>query len=221
MYANPFWQERFGERGRLRAEEDGRYHLTYLAEALRAENPEILVNYARWLQTVLTTRGMCSRHLAENFTRLAAAIRDEAAPGVDEAARYLEVAETALTYADGPARAVQLAAPTLAERTVVELYARHPDWLRYGGAAGQQRCQDDILYHLSYLADAVALGRADLFADYIRWIAAFLDRRGIPREHLRELLAVLDGTLAELPATDRPAVAEVLAAGRGALASEG
>jgi hypothetical protein len=72
------------------------------------------------------------------------------------------VAEAALTYADGPARAVQLAAAELAERTVAVLYARHPDWLRYGGAAGQQRCQDDILYHLSYLADAVALGRADV-----------------------------------------------------------
>jgi hypothetical protein len=64
------------------------------------------------------------------------------------------------------------------------------------------------------------LSRADLFADYIRWIAAFLDRRGIPREHLRELLAVLDEALAALPAMDRPAVAEVLVAGRGALAAE-
>ena len=220
MYANPFWQERFGERGRRRAEEDGRYHLTYLAEALRAENPEILVNYARWLRTVLTTRGMCSRHLAENLARLAAAIRDEAAPGVEEAARYLEVAEAALTYPGGPARAVQLASLKLAERTVGVLYARHPDWLRHGGAAGQQRCQDDILYHLSYLADAVALGRADRFADYTRWIAGFLNRRGIPREHLRELLGVLDETLTALPARERPAVREVLAAGRAALDGE-
>ena len=220
MYANLFWQERFGERGRQRAEEDGRYHLTYLAEALRAESPEILVNYARWLRTVLTTRGMCSRHLAENFARLAAAIRDEVVVGGEEAARYLEWAEAALVYDRGPARAIQLAAPTLADQAVAVLYARHPDWRGSGGTAGQQRCRDDILYHLSYLADAVALGRADLFADYVRWIAAFLERCGIPREHLQEALAVLDESLAGLPARDRRAAREALAAGRAAQAGE-
>jgi hypothetical protein len=220
IYANPFWQERFGERGRQRAAEDGRYHLTYLAEALRAESPEILVSYARWLRTVLATRGMCSRHLADNFARLAAAIRGEFLAGGEEAARYLESAEAALVYDGGPARAIQLAAPRLAEQAVAALYARHPDWLRHGGATGQRRCQDDILYHLSYLVDAVALGRADLFADYVRWIAAFLERRGIPRGHLQETLAILDQTLAALPARARRAARETLAAGRAALAGE-
>jgi hypothetical protein len=221
IYVNPFWQERFGERGRQRAEEDSRYHLTYLAEALRAESPEILVNYARWLRTVLVTRGMCSRHLAENFARLAAVIRDEVAVGSEQAARYLESAEAALVYDRGPARAIQLAAPGLAEQAVSVLYARHPDWLRVGGMAGQQRCRDDVLYHLSYLADAVALRRADLFAVYVDWIAGFLERRGIPPEHLQVVLSVLDDGLAELPHTARRAAREVLSAGRAAHATEG
>src|SRR5690242_53576 len=77
MYKNPFWQERFGRRGRQFAEQDGRYHVSYLVEALRFQTPDIFINYARWLQTVLTTRGMCSRHLAENFSRLADAIHTE------------------------------------------------------------------------------------------------------------------------------------------------
>ena len=34
MYRNPFWDERFGARGRTRAVEDGGHHLSYLAEAL-------------------------------------------------------------------------------------------------------------------------------------------------------------------------------------------
>jgi hypothetical protein len=221
MYANPFWQERFGERGRQRAEEDGRYHLTYLAEALRAESPETLVNYARWLRTVLATRGMCSRHLAENFARLAKAIRDEIPSGGEEAARYLETAEAALVYDRGPARPIQLAAAGLSEQAVAVLYTRHPDWLTYGGAAGQQRCRDDMLYYLSYIADAVALERADLFADYTRWIVAFLERRGIPREHLQDTLVVLGETLAALPPRARSAARRVLSTGQTALAGEG
>jgi hypothetical protein len=218
MYTNPFWQERFGERGRQRAAEDGRYHLTYLAEALRAGSPEVLITYARWLRTVLVTRGMCSRHLAENFAHLAAAIRQQLPSGGEEAARYLEMAAAALIYDRAPARAIQLAAPRLAEDAVAVLYARHPDWLAHSGVAGQQRCHDDIVYHLLYLADAVALRRADLFADYVRWIAAFLERRGVPRACLEELLAILDELLTGLPARARPAARQVLAAGRAALA---
>ena len=55
----------------------------------------------------------------------------------------------------------------LAERAAALLYGRHPDWQERWGVAGQQRCQADILYHLSYLADAVALERGDLLADYV------------------------------------------------------
>jgi hypothetical protein len=220
MYANSFWQERFGERGRRRAEEDGRYHVTYLAEALRTESPEILVNYARWLRTVLVTRGMCSRHLAENFATLADAIRAEALPGGAEAERYLELAQAALVYPDDPARALQVAAPRLARRVTAVLYERHPDWLVQQGPRGRQRCQEDVSYHLSYLADALALDRVDLFADYIRWIAAFLNRRGIPRHALRETLDVLGENLTLLPARPQPAARSVLAAGQAVLAGD-
>src|SRR5436305_13118195 len=73
MYRNPFWDERFGERGRRFAREDNLHHLAYLVQALRAESPDLLTGYARWLQRVLTTRGMCSRHVGENFARLSEA----------------------------------------------------------------------------------------------------------------------------------------------------
>ena len=86
--------------------------------------------------------------------------------------------------------------------------------------AGQQRCQADILYHLSYLADAVALEHGDLLADYVYWIAAFLGRRGIAREHPREMLAVLDETLLVLPAETQMAARGILLAGRDVLAAE-
>jgi hypothetical protein len=54
MYTNPFWEERFGERGRQFARADNHHHLSYLALALRVGSPEPLARYARWLQEVLT-----------------------------------------------------------------------------------------------------------------------------------------------------------------------
>lgn len=195
MYQNPFWDERFGARGRSFAEQDGRYHITYLAEALRQESPETLVNYARWLQGVLTTRGMCTRHISENFQRLA----DEIAAAAEEprpALAYLAQADAALFYGDGPARAVQELAEQVAAEAAALIYRRHPDWLERWGAAGQARCADDMIYHFSYLADSLANQRPELFADYIQWMAGFLARRGIPAAHLHESLQVLEELLA-------------------------
>ena len=217
MYTNPFWDERFGERGRRFAEQDGRYHLQHLATALRLGTPAVMAHYARWLQMVLTTRGMCSRHLAENFARLGQAIEAEQVPGADAALAYLRAAGDALAYRDGPAGALDAAAPGLARETASRLYARHPDWLDLWGERGRARCEDDLLYHLSYLADAVALGRSELFADYARWIAGFLARRGIPAEHLAETLATLDAALEHLAPEGRDAARSVLSAGRAAV----
>ena len=64
MYDNPFWQERFGSRGRENADRDGQYHVSYLIQALAARDASVLTNYARWLQTLLVSRGMSSRHIA-------------------------------------------------------------------------------------------------------------------------------------------------------------
>ena len=80
MYADPFWHARFGERADRYGRQDGRFHVDYVIQALQADDVGIIEHYARWLQQVLTSRGMCTRHLAENFARLADAIRDEAWP---------------------------------------------------------------------------------------------------------------------------------------------
>ena len=66
MYQNPFWQERFGAHGRENADKDGQFHLSYLIQALVASEAGVLTNYARWLQTLLVSRGMCTRHSADS-----------------------------------------------------------------------------------------------------------------------------------------------------------
>ena len=218
MYANPFWDERFGERGRRFAEQDGHYHVRYLVEALRAARPDILTNYARWLQSVLTTRGMCSRHLAENFSRLAEAIREEPIAGSEQAVAYLRAAEDALIYGEGPARYLQLASGELAERAIAALAERHPDWDELSDEAARARYLSDLLQHLSYLADSIALNRPDLFTDYAWWITGFLARRGIPVEHTVLTFAALDEALEAVSGQTQGVARAVLAAGRSALA---
>src|SRR5688500_6627102 len=42
MYQNPFWQERFGARGREMSEKDSQCHLSYLMQALSASQPDVL-----------------------------------------------------------------------------------------------------------------------------------------------------------------------------------
>jgi hypothetical protein len=158
MYEDPFWRERFGDRGRHHAGRDGDYHIQYLVEAISANEPQIFVKYARWLREVLVTRGMCSRHLAENFERIAHGIGQEAWPDRERAVAILEAGARALAYEEGDAAAIDRARETAAEE----------------------------LHHLlSYLADAMALHRPELFAQHVAFLGGYCRRHSIPlREHL-------------------------------------
>lgn len=198
MYKNPFWSERFGDRGRRHAEQDGGYHISYLIQALVARDVAVLTGYARWLQSVLTTRGMCTRHLAENFERLEHAIGEELEDAT-VAAEYLREARAARRYDDGPARELQDLAQSVVDAAADALHERHPDWLARWGDAGKRFCRDDVHYHLSYLSDAVALGRPELFVAYTAWIHEFLRRRDIPSEHLQQTLEVLSQLISQQP----------------------
>jgi hypothetical protein len=197
MYANPFWDARFGERGRTHAAQDGRFHVQYLREALTAGDPGVMTRYATWLQQLLTTRGMCTRHLAENLARLARAIEDEGWEDGALATAPLVAAIEALRYPEGAARELQDAAPALADLATARLYDAHPEWLERTGDAGRRRCVDDLRYHLDYTADALALGTLDHLVAYAGWIAGFLEQHRVPRAHLVEALATLGAVVAE------------------------
>jgi hypothetical protein len=190
MLNHEFWQARFGERARRHGLQDGLYHVAYLCEALRAGSPAPLEHYARWLQGVLTTRGMCSRHLADNFATLAEAIGRADVAEAEPAFRYLARATEALRYDDEAPRAVQDASWALAGGVVAAL--AEPGWTE----AQRARHVDDLRYHIDYLADAVALARPQLFAAYVAFIAGFLEQRGVPRALLRRALELLTQQLA-------------------------
>jgi hypothetical protein len=218
MYrTNPFWEARFGARGRDHADEDGDFHIRYLVEAMRSSSPAVMTTYGRWLRGLLTARGMCTRHLADNFARLADAIASANLPGGKLAVEVLGAAETGLRHDHPVAGALQDRAPYLAAEAIAPVRGRHPSWDGDESGPGWERCLDDALYLLSYLADAVAAGAPGLFADYVRFSAGFLGPRGIAPAHLDELLRELETVVARNPEL-APATG-VISAGRAALAS--
>jgi hypothetical protein len=204
MYENPFWTERFGERARKHANQDGDYHISYLLQALMARDVAVLVSYARWLQSVLTSRGMCTRHLADNFERLERVIGQEV-EDASLATEYLREARAALRYDDGPGRELQDLADGIADAAVDALYQRHPGSLSQPGEAGKRSAHEDIQYHLSYLSDAVALGKPELFVAYTAWLDGFLRRRGMLPEYLPQTLEVIAQQLSRQPALSQEA----------------
>jgi hypothetical protein len=146
MYENPFWTERYGERGRRFANEDSLHHIGYLDQALAAGDAAVFERYARWLRSVLVSRGMCSEHLAENFRLLATAIAEEGLPDAPRAGEILRAGARSLDYDEGDAAKLESIRPRL-----VEVVRGAPD-----GSAPPR--DDDCRYLVSYLIDAVATG---------------------------------------------------------------
>lgn len=80
-------------------------------------------------------------------------------------------------------------------------YERRPELAERYGPVGRERCLQDAAYHLSYLAEALAAGAPDLFADYVAWAKVMLEGRGIPASDLSFNLETLRDMLRrELPA---------------------
>jgi hypothetical protein len=153
MYENPFWMQKYGDRGRRFADEDSLFHLTYLDQALAADDPAVFEKYATWLRSVLVSRGMCSAHLAENFSLLAEEIEARRLPAAKAARQVLERGVQALVYTEGAAAALE---------------ARRTDLLaaveRAPGASRMR--EDDRRYLVSYLIDARATGNDGVFSAF-------------------------------------------------------
>lgn len=189
LLENPFWKARYGERAERFGKEDNGYHLDYLAESVRADDVEVMKRYARWLQSVLNSRGMCTRHLDENFALM---IEELTAMGLanPEVTAHLEAARAALRYDPGAARAIQDAAPALVEAISEELYRRHPEWSSHDERQ-RGHCRNDVGYQLDYLADAVAMNRPELYVRFVTWTAGFMASRGFGPRHLHQSIALV------------------------------
>ena len=158
MPHDEFWERRYAARGTRFAREDGAFHVRYLVDALRAESPTVMTEYARWLRDLLVPRGMCTLHVAEHFENLALAVEPE--PDSAAAVRYIGAAIAALEYADGsPAAAIQRAADRV-ERQVASLPPA-------SGALRNSAWETRYLCH--YAADAIARADAGLLSRHLGW----------------------------------------------------
>ena len=206
MYRNPFWQARYGDRGKIRALEDAGLNLDNLAAVLRLGIVAELGYHYRWLRDVLVVRGMCSRHVQETMAAMCRALTAALpADQADTGCAWLRVAEGTLLY-DHPF------AQALAPREAAVIAGALQRLGKRGGARPpaapdiDSREGRDLRYHLSYLTDALALDRPDLFISYAAWVAGFLPTVGATVTGLRAGLLALAGALAaELPAESPPA----------------
>lgn len=85
----------------------------------------------------------------------------------------------------------------LAEAVTARHYERQPELAERYGRAGREKCRQDAAYHLSYLAESLAAGSSELFADYVAWAKVMLEGRGVPAADLSRNLEVLRDVLAE------------------------
>ncbi len=177
MYRDdPFWEARFGDRGKRNANADGNFHAAYLAQALHMHAPAIMTRYARWLRDVLVARGMCSWHLEENFARLRVVVLATELPFAVAAGALLDDAMKALHHEEGAAAAVERLRPELEQAA------------RNGRVLG------------SYIGDALAIGDPKHFIAHVQWRRA---ARAPSRESAVEIMASrvlddVDGTLESL-----------------------
>lgn len=211
MYRDAFWGERFGDKGRRHADEDSDFHLRYLARALTAGDAAILVRYATWLREVLATRGMCTRHLDENFRLLSREIAAQPWPDRDWAAALLAQARDALVYPEGAARWVQAHAERIAAGAVQRARAKGGGAWKRDDARGDAGLHDDAHNYTSYLADALALGNPRTLIDHTRWFVRHLQAHGVAAATIEAFMAGMADGLEGQHAPE-PAVAYLRAA---------
>lgn len=155
MPDDAFWQQRYAARASRFANEDGAFHVRYLADAIRASSPTVLEQYARWLRDLLVPRGMCTLHLAEHLDHVGRAAVD--CVGEGQEGEYIRRAIASLQYEAGAPRAIQDAAQPIAAAIA-------------GPAHGVVRHSAfETRYLCHYAADALHRGMPELLAKHLDW----------------------------------------------------
>lgn len=111
---------------------------------------------------------------------------------------------------------LQATCVSLANELTERHFRRRPELDARFGRAGRRKCAEDAAFHISYLAQAVALGVPELFADYTAWARPMLASQRIPLDDLiadmKELQALLAEHFPQERASIDAAIAPALAA---------
>lgn len=95
----------------------------------------------------------------------------------------------------------------LAEAVAARILAQRPEYLACYGAQARVKCEQDTVYHLDFLSEAVAASSPALFADYVRWAKVLLAHIEILAADFAESLVCTQHVLREMLPADLAAVA--------------
>lgn len=77
------------------------------------------------------------------------------------------------------ADAIRSERPALAEALVAREFTRHPELEQRYGKIGREKSLQDAGYHLSFLAQSLALNNPAVFVDYVAWAKVMLSQRKV------------------------------------------
>ncbi|KIL72882.1 hypothetical protein [Bacillus badius] len=87
---------RFGEEGKAKCLEDNYHHMKQLETALLLNNQQFFIDYALWLNGILTKHGMSTRHLIDNFVIIQQLLMESGEQENEKGWSYLQEAILAL-----------------------------------------------------------------------------------------------------------------------------
>ena len=91
--------ERHGERGRQKTLQDMHYNIEHLIPAVDLEDEEMFVKYVRWLDSVLTSRGVLTKYTKRCLELVNDEVRDRFEP--NEAAAVTTIVDAGIAVVSG------------------------------------------------------------------------------------------------------------------------
>jgi methanogenic corrinoid protein MtbC1 len=101
----------------------------------------------------------------------------------------------------------------LAREIVERQWARYPHLHEKYGPVGRERGLQDVKYHLSYMAEAIAAGSPDLFTQYMAWAKVLLTNLNIPLEDLQPTMEITQEVLHAALPEDQLLISQFVLAG--------
>ncbi|PLT29669.1 hypothetical protein CUU66_11870 [Peribacillus deserti] len=97
IYQNePALFDRYGEKGKAKCKEDNHHHFKHLHTAYELADSQFFIDYAIWLNGILTKHGMETRHLTDNFSIIHEVLDQPELNQEDEIIAYLSYLEEAV-----------------------------------------------------------------------------------------------------------------------------
>jgi methanogenic corrinoid protein MtbC1 len=84
---------------------------------------------------------------------------------------------------------------SIAEAIIARTFAQHPSIPQKYGERGRKKCEEDTVYHLHYLSEAIANNQKQMFVDYVGWAKIMLHSRGIDAKSLGNNLEAMSHVL--------------------------